>query len=94
MQASKNLPAILFLFFIQPFLNAQQWPMKEWPVSTPQSQSMNADSLKAFDEAIASGKYGYVDGMVVTRHGKPIAISFCSTRYRSLFLETYTHRSC
>ena len=70
MQASKNLPAILFLFFIQPFLNAQQWPVKEWPVATPQSQSMNADSLKAFDDAIASGKYGYVDGMVVTRHGK------------------------
>ena len=70
MQASKNLPAILFLFFIQPLQNAQQWPVKEWPVATPQSQSMNADSLKAFDDAIASGKYGYVDGMIVTRHGK------------------------
>jgi len=70
MRANKNLPGILFLFFIQPFLNAQQWPIKEWPVATPQSQAMNADSLKAFDEAIASGKYGYIDGMVITRHGK------------------------
>jgi hypothetical protein len=31
---------------------------------------MNADSLKAFDDAIASGKYGYIDGVVITRHGK------------------------
>jgi hypothetical protein len=23
-------------------------------------------SLKAFDDAIASGKYGYIDGMVIT----------------------------
>ena len=33
---------------------------------------MNADSLKKFDEAIASGKYGYVDAMIVTRNGKLI----------------------
>ena len=69
MRAYKNLAGILFLFFIQFFLNAQPWA-KEWPVATPQSQSMNADSLRAFDDAISSGKYGYVDGMVITRHGK------------------------
>jgi len=70
MRINKNLQSILFLFFIQSYLNAQQWPVKEWPIATPQSQSMNADSLKAFDDAIASGKYGYIDGMVITRHGK------------------------
>ena len=70
MRINKNLVGILFLFFIQTCLIAQQWPIKEWPVATPQSQSMNADSLKAFDDAIASGKYGYIDGMVITRHGK------------------------
>ncbi len=70
MRTSKKLTGILFLFFIHLFLDAQQWPVKEWPVATPQSQLMNADSLKAFDDAIASGKYGYIDGMVITRHGK------------------------
>ena len=70
MRINKNLPGILFLIFIEPGLFAQQWPVKEWPSATPQSQSMNADSLKAFDDAIASGKYGYIDGMVITRNGK------------------------
>ena len=70
MRTNKNLMGILFLFFIQTNLIAQQWPIKEWPVATPQSQSMDLDSLKAFDEAIAEGKYGYVDGMVIIRHGK------------------------
>jgi CubicO group peptidase (beta-lactamase class C family) len=31
---------------------------------------MNADSLQAFDNAIAGGQYGYIDGMIITRHGK------------------------
>jgi len=67
----RNLPVILFLLLVQFNLyGQQQWPLKEWPVATPQSQSMNVDSLKAFDDAIASGKYGYIDGMVITRHGK------------------------
>lgn len=67
------------LFFLFIFLDScfnlyaqQQWPLKEWPVATPQSQSMNADSLKLLDELIVSGKYGYVDGMIVTRNGKLI----------------------
>lgn len=63
------LPVILLL--VQFHATGQhQWPGKEWSVATPQSQSMNPDSLKAFDDAIASGKYGNVDGMIITRHGK------------------------
>lgn len=48
------------------------WPLKEWPVATPQSQDMNADSLQAFANAVASGKYGYIDGILITRNGKLI----------------------
>jgi CubicO group peptidase (beta-lactamase class C family) len=70
MRISVRLLAASFLLFIYFNLKAQQWPLTEWPVATPQSQSMNADSLQAFDNDIASGKYGYIDGMVITRHGK------------------------
>lgn len=71
MRTIHKLPAIIFFLCIHIHSTGQQqWPMKEWPVATPQSQSMNADSLKAFDEDIAAGKFGYVDGMVVTRNGK------------------------
>lgn len=63
---------VSFLFSVI-ILNGQQiWPSKEWPLATPQSQSMNADSLQAFDNDIANGKYGNVDGMLITRHGKLI----------------------
>src|SRR5688572_30264238 len=70
MRTSENLIAVLFLLLPQFNLNAQDWPLKEWPTATPHSQSMNTDSLKAFDEAIAGGNYGYVDGIVITRHGR------------------------
>lgn len=71
MWISKKLQVVIIFLLIHFNLKAQQqWPIKEWPIATPQSQSMNADSLQAFDNAIASGKYGYVDGMVVTRNGK------------------------
>ncbi|HEX6168853.1 MAG TPA: serine hydrolase [Chitinophagaceae bacterium] len=70
MRINKNVAGILLLLVIQTSLVAQHWPTNEWPVATPQSQSMNPDSLKAFDEAITGGKYGYIDGMVIIRHGK------------------------
>ena len=65
MRTSDSWLAISFLLLIQININARQWP-----VATPQSQSMNADSLEAFDKAIASGNYGYIDGMVIIRDGK------------------------
>ncbi|HEX6848897.1 MAG TPA: serine hydrolase [Chitinophagaceae bacterium] len=70
MRSNNKLAGILFLFFIYTELFAQQWPVKEWPSASPQSQSMNADSLKAFEEAIDAGRYGYIDKMVIIRNGK------------------------
>ncbi len=73
MQTGKLIFAILFLLTANDYVNAQTiWPIKEWTVATPQSQLMNADSLRAFDNDIANGKYGNVDGMLVTRNGKLI----------------------
>lgn len=67
-------PFLLFsLLFADVAVSSQNsWPDKEWSVATPASQSMNADSLKAFDDAIAEGRYGYVDGMIIIRHGKRV----------------------
>ena len=70
MQITNVLLSLSAFVFISFQVEGQQWPLKEWPVVTPGSQAMNADSLKAFDDDIAAGKYGYIDGMVVTRHGK------------------------
>jgi CubicO group peptidase (beta-lactamase class C family) len=60
----------LFLAFYPLKINGQQrWPLKEWPVSTPALQEMNADALQAFDKEMAEGKFGNADEMLVTRHG-------------------------
>jgi CubicO group peptidase (beta-lactamase class C family) len=70
----KVLHAItLILFLVSVTVSGQKkWPTKEWPVSTPASEGMINDSLLAFEADITSGKYGFVDGMFITRNGKLI----------------------
>lgn len=68
---------ILLFVFANPFpdftVSAQTiWPAKDWTTSTPAAEKVNADSLKAFADEISTGKYGYVDGMFITRNGKLI----------------------
>jgi CubicO group peptidase (beta-lactamase class C family) len=41
-----------------------------WPTATPQSVGVRAAVLDSIDAEIASGRYGYVDRMVVIRRGK------------------------
>lgn len=43
---------------------------KELPTSTPMAVDLNADSLARIDAEIASGNFGYIDGMLIIRHGK------------------------
>lgn len=86
--------SVLLLVFSCSHLNAQlQWPLKEWPVATPQSQSMHADSLKAFDDLITSGKYGYIDAMIVTRNGKLIYQKTYAHEYEKIYGESAKTKS-
>ena len=64
----KIILVVLSLLIASLYLSAQD----PWPVANPQSVGMSKDSLEAFDKDIASGKYGNVDGMVITRNGKLI----------------------
>jgi CubicO group peptidase (beta-lactamase class C family) len=41
-----------------------------WPVSTPQAVGLDPKVLAGLDADIAAGKYGYVDSMLVIRHGR------------------------
>jgi CubicO group peptidase (beta-lactamase class C family) len=49
-----------------------QWPTKRWPTSTPAAVGLDAKALAELDADIAGGKYGYVDSMLVVRHGKMV----------------------
>jgi CubicO group peptidase (beta-lactamase class C family) len=46
------------------------WPTKGWPTATPAQVGLNAAVLDSIDKEIASGRYGYVDRMLVIRHGR------------------------
>jgi CubicO group peptidase (beta-lactamase class C family) len=46
------------------------WPTKGWPVATPQAVGLNARVLDSLDAEIRSGRYGYVDRMLVIRRGR------------------------
>src|SRR3954463_2280573 len=45
------------------------WPTKAWSESKPEAQGLNIAPLDALDAEFASGKHGYVDSMLVIRHG-------------------------
>jgi CubicO group peptidase (beta-lactamase class C family) len=43
-----------------------------WPTSTPRAVGLDPKGLADFDADLASGKYGYVDSMLVIRYGKVV----------------------
>ena len=80
MRTTNSCMIVAFFIFIHANSIGQDiWPLRDWPVATPQSGSMNADSLQAFDDDITSGKYGNIDKMIITRNGK------------LLYQKSYTH---
>jgi CubicO group peptidase (beta-lactamase class C family) len=45
-------------------------PTKGWPSSTPAAERMDPQALERLDGDIKGGKYGFIDSMLVIRHGK------------------------
>lgn len=45
-------------------------PTKGWPTTTPAAVGLNAAVLDSIDAEITSGRYGYVDRMLVIRRGR------------------------
>lgn len=46
------------------------WPTRDWPTASPQTVGLDAAALGALDKEIAAGRYGYIDSMLVIRHGR------------------------
>ena len=89
-------PAFITFIFLTIQGNAvsqYQWPEKEWTQATPRSQGMHADSLRAFDNDIASGKYGHVDEMIVTRHGKLVYQKAYKNDYDKIYADSVRVKS-
>jgi CubicO group peptidase (beta-lactamase class C family) len=48
------------------------FPTKGWPVSTPAAEGLDAAVLDGLDAELSGGKHGYVDGLLVIRHGRVV----------------------
>lgn len=46
------------------------WPTHGWHTTSPEAVGLDAGALRALDQELASGQHGYVDGMLVIRHGR------------------------
>jgi len=69
----KTALAVFLAALIAASATAQnQWPTKRWPTSTPAAVGLDAKVLAELDADIASGKYGYVDSLLVIRRGKVV----------------------
>jgi CubicO group peptidase (beta-lactamase class C family) len=64
---------------------AAVWPTKGWTASRPDAEGLDAAVLSRLDEELASGRHGYVDGMLVIRNGKVIYEKSYKVDYDRLF---------
>jgi CubicO group peptidase (beta-lactamase class C family) len=68
---NKFILFILFRCLISNSTFAQvNWPTEAWPIAAPAEVALNSDSLTFLERELGSGKYGYVDGILIIRHGK------------------------
>jgi CubicO group peptidase (beta-lactamase class C family) len=62
---------LLVMVLLTRSVSAQSsWPTQRWPTATPREAGLDAGILAELDKEIAGGKYGYVDSMLIIRHGK------------------------
>lgn len=80
----KSLLLISAVFAVK--LTAQDipWPTEGWAVSTPAEQGLKGSLLDDLNNDIIDGKYGYVDRMVVVRHGKLVVNERYKNDYREI----------
>jgi hypothetical protein len=62
-----------------------EWPTRGWPLTTPPEVGLDARVLAALDADIGEGKFGYVDSMLIIRHGKVAYERFYGHDYASIY---------
>jgi CubicO group peptidase (beta-lactamase class C family) len=64
------LAIIIGIAMAHPAFAQDQWPTKGWPTTEPRAVGLDPKVLAALDADIAASKYGYVDSLLIIRHGK------------------------
>ncbi len=71
--------------FMVPAGAAPAWPTKGWATATPQAEGLDAAVLDRLDAELASGRHGYVDGVLVIRNGNVVYEKSYRNDYERLF---------
>jgi len=88
MNSKSIFPVLLSLLLLAGDAGAQgQWPTHNWSLTTPPEAGLDAKALAAFDADIAEGKYGYIDSMLVIRHGKIAYERYYGHDYEEIYNE-------
>ena len=62
---------LLFCLMLSVSAAAQsKWPTTTWQSTTPAEVGLDSKALSDFEADIANGKYGYIDSILIIRHGK------------------------
>jgi len=88
-----GLTVLLLIIAVTSAVSQDQWPTKAWLTSTPQGVGLHADSLAFLDKELAGGKYGYIDGMLIIRHGKVAYEKSYKHDYASIYKEESKRKS-
>lgn len=71
MRSSLSVLILLNLAMLgAPAAAQEEWPTRGWRMTTPPAVGLDPQALAAFDADIAAGEYGYLDSMLVIRHGR------------------------
>ncbi|MCC7032709.1 MAG: serine hydrolase [Acidobacteria bacterium] len=61
------------------------WPTKGWTTSTPETEGLDPAVLTALHDEFAAGQHGYIDSMLVIRHGRLVFERSYTHDYKALF---------
>jgi len=64
------------------------WPTKDWMRATPHALGVNVAALDSIDADIKSGAFGYIDRMLVIRHGRLIYDRMYRQNYDSAYRDS------
>lgn len=61
------------------------WPTKGWSTATPEAEGLDPAVLSALHDEFAAGTHGYIDSMLVIRHGQLVFERAYTHDYQALF---------
>ena len=60
------------------------WPGDSWEVSSPEAEGVDPAAITQLDAEIRSGKHGYIDSMLIVRHGRIVFESYYEHDYATI----------